>query len=108
MIKYKIILPGQSINFTDKVSLVQHRAGINVTGGLDFETKKLFLIPRCGNTEPEDDPFPYGGRSRRNKPDYLERIRRIKQVSMTGGGGAFTGEGEDGLAGSPSFSWERK
>ena len=83
MLKYKIILPGQSINFTDVISLVQYRAGINVTGVLDYETKKLFVIPRCGNTEPEDDPFPYGRRSRRDKPDYIEKIRRIKQVSMT-------------------------
>lgn len=81
MVKYKIILPGQSINFTEKVTLVQQRAGINVTGVLDFETKKLFVIPRCGNTEPEDDPVSYGGRSRRDKPDYIEIIRRIKQVS---------------------------
>ena len=87
MLKYKIILPGQSINFTEKVSLVQHRAGINVSGVLDFETKKLVLIPRCGNTEPEDDPLPDGGRSRGGKPDYLERIRRIIQVSMIRGAG---------------------
>ena len=80
MVKYKIISPGQSINFTDKISLVQHRAGINATGVLDFETRKLFVVPRCGNTEPEDDPVPHGGRSRRDKPDYIERIRRIKQV----------------------------
>lgn len=82
MLKYKIVLPGQFINFTEVISLVQHRAGINVTGALDFETKKLFVIPRCGNTEPEDDPSSYGGRSRRDKPDYIEKIRWIKQVKQ--------------------------
>ena len=97
MVKYKIILPGQSFNFTDKISLVQRRAGINVTGVLDFETKKLFVIPRCGNTEPEDDPVPYGGRSKRDKPDYLVIIRRFKQVSAVwrikgrGGRGGLAG-----------------
>ena len=94
MLKYKIILPGQSINLTDMISFVQHRAGINVTGMLDFETKKLFVIPRCGNTEPEEDPLPYGGRSRRDKHDYLERIRRMKQVSKTRS--RITGEGTGG------------
>lgn len=82
MLKYNIIKPGQDVNLTEKISVTQRKAGINVTGELDFETKKLFVVPRCGNTEPEDETSPYGGRSRRDKPDYIERIRRIKQVSV--------------------------
>ena len=87
MQKYKIIKPGEAFNFTEKISVIQHRAGINESGVLDFETKKLFVIPRCGNTEAEDEPPLYGGRTRRNKPDqqddYIDKIHRIKQVSVT-------------------------
>ena len=87
MLKYKIVKPGQAVNFTDKITVIQHRAGINTTGELDFETKKLFVIPRCGNTEAEDELPLYGGRTRRSKPDhqddYIDKIQRIKQVSVT-------------------------
>ena len=84
MEKYKIIKPGQAVyNFTEKISVVQRRAGINVTGELDFETKKLFVIPRCGNTEAEDEPHQHEARSRRNKRSYLGSICSIIQVSVS-------------------------
>ena len=83
MEKYKIMSPGQNMyNFTEKISVIQRRAGINVTGELDFETKRLLVIPRCGNTEAEDEPFQYEGRSRRKKRSYLELTCSHIQVSV--------------------------
>lgn len=85
MLKYKI--PGSADNFKDRLSVVQRSAGINVTGELDFETKKLFVIPRCGNIDSEDEAHLFEGRSKRNKRDiydnFVERIHNIKQVSVT-------------------------
>ena len=83
MLKYKI--PGNGVNFKERLSVVQRRAGINVTGELDFETKKLFVIPRCGNTDGEYEPHLLEERSRRSKLDiydnFIERMHSIKQVS---------------------------
>lgn len=45
-----------TLNFTTKIKKVQRLAGIKVTGKLDDETKKLFIIPRCGVLEEEDNP----------------------------------------------------
>ena len=53
---YKIGARESLINFNDKIARVQALAGINVTGKLDDETKKLFIIPRCGVYEEEDSP----------------------------------------------------
>ena len=53
---YKIGRKSGAIKFSDKIARVQRLAGINVTGKLDDETKKLFLIPRCGVYEEEDSP----------------------------------------------------
>ena len=48
-------------------------AGINVTGELDFETKKLFVIPRCGNTGEVNELSLYGeARQRRRKRDSTD------------------------------------
>ena len=82
MEKYKIIEPGENSNFNEKISVVQRRAGINVTGVLDFETKKLFVIPRCGNTDAEDEVHTNGGRSRRKKRGYIGPICSTIQVSV--------------------------
>lgn len=71
MEKYNIIKRGEDVyDFAEKIAAVQRRAGINVTGELDFETKKLFVIPRCGNTEADDKPSQYEGRLRRNRRSY--------------------------------------
>ena len=56
MEKFKITSGSSAVNFTDGIARVQHLAGINVTGKLDDETKKLFIIPRCGVFEEEDSP----------------------------------------------------
>lgn len=45
-----------TLNFTTKIEKLQRLAGIKVTGKLDDETKKLFIIPRCGVLEEEDNP----------------------------------------------------
>lgn len=92
MYKYKITKPGLTkhglaIGFADMISVVQRRAGINVTGELDFDTKKLFVIPRCGVTEKEDEPHRYRGRAtRKGKRDirhnYIENIRKLIKVSV--------------------------
>lgn len=56
-----------------EIALVQHMAGINVTGQLDFETKKLFVIPRCGNTGEEKElSFSGEARKRRRKRDFTD------------------------------------
>ena len=75
MLKYNIIKtgsPSPGVNFTDNyISVIQRKAGITVTGKLDFETKKLLVTPRCGNTDDDDDdeeePRLIEGRSRRAK-----------------------------------------
>ena len=56
-----------------EIALVQRMAGINVTGELDFETKKLFVIPRCGNTGEANELSLYGeARQRRRKRDSTD------------------------------------
>ena len=56
-----------------EIALVQRMAGINVTGELDFETKKLFVIPRCGNTGEAIELSLYGeARQRRRKRDSTD------------------------------------
>ena len=81
MLQYNIIKAGSNeiLNFTDTISVIQRKGGITVTGELDFETKKLLVIPRCGNTddddeEEEEEPRPLEGRSRRAKRSYLGDI----------------------------------
>lgn len=56
-----------------EIALVQRMAGMNVTGELDFETKKLFVIPRCGNTGEANELSLYGeARQRRRKRDSTD------------------------------------
>ena len=83
MEKYKLKQPGQAVNFTDVIKKIQYRAGIEVTGKLDFETKKLFVIPRCGVPEKEDEnqTIGSGGSARRKKRYYLQGTRWQKRVS---------------------------
>lgn len=70
MLQYNIIKNGSNagVNFTENISVIQRKGGITVTGELDFETKKLLVIPRCGNTDDSDEDEeqrPIEGRSRR-------------------------------------------
>lgn len=67
MKKYKVWKSGHDNNFTEMISEVQRMAGLSVTGELDFDTKKLFVIPRCGNVEYNDKPHRYGEAKGRNK-----------------------------------------
>ena len=86
MIKYKITKGGQGSDApANMIAVVQDMAGIKVTGQLDFETKKLFVIPRCGNTEQEDEPPIYEARRRRRRKrnsldDYITRACDILKV----------------------------
>ena len=71
------------------ISVVQRMAGMNVTGELDFETKKLFVIPRCGNTEKDDTLQKYEARPQRNKrlvyfprSRYMDMFCKNKRVSV--------------------------
>ena len=90
MLKYNIIKNGSNagVNFTENISVVQRKGGITVTGELDFETKKLLVIPRCGNTEDdeeEEEPRPMKGQSRRVKRElgsYLAGICDEVEVSL--------------------------
>ena len=77
MIKYGMALKGQSVT-TNEISKLQRRAGINVTGVLDTETKKLLVIPRCGVTE--DD---YKGQDYGKEKGITERRRR-KRFTLQG------------------------
>lgn len=75
--KYKIlsgVRPSAPTPGLEKeIALVQRMAGINVTGELDFETKKLFVIPRCGNTGEAIELSLYGeARQRRRKRDSTD------------------------------------
>ena len=70
-------LVGQSVT-TNEISKLQRRAGINVTGVLDTETKKLLVIPRCGVTE--DD---YKGQEYDKGKGITERRRR-KRFTLQG------------------------
>lgn len=72
--------PGQAIDFSSKIAKIQQMAGIEVTGKLDDETKKLFVIPRCGVTEKEDLNQTVGS-ARRKKRYYLQGTRWQKKVS---------------------------
>jgi len=79
--KYKIKKPGAAFNFSDLISKLQFSAGLEQTGELDEETKKLFVIPRCGNLNEEDDPQSAGAAKRRKKRYYLQGTRWQKTVS---------------------------
>jgi len=89
MLKYNIIKSGSNagVDFTKNIAVIQRKAGINVTGELDFETKKILVTPRCGNTDDDDEeePRPIEGRSRRAKrqlASYLAGICDQIQVSL--------------------------
>ena len=89
MLKYNIIknASNASVDFTENIAVIQRKAGINVTGELDFETKKILVNPRCGNTDDDDEeePRPIEGRSRRTKrqlASYLAGICGEIQVSL--------------------------
>ena len=89
MLKYNIIKSGSNagVDFTENIAVIQRKAGINVTGELDFETKKILVTPRCGNTDDDDEeePRPIEGRSRRAKrqqASYLAGICGQVQVSL--------------------------
>lgn len=74
MKKYKVFKPGQDNNFTEMISNVQRMAGLSVTGELDFDTKKLFVIPRCGNVEKNDEPHRHEEKKGKNKRSvYFQR-----------------------------------
>ena len=75
MEKYGIKKPGQAVNFTDMIAKIQYRGGLNVTGKLDYETKKLFVLPRCGVREQEDENQVHSS---------LESRRRIKRYTKQG------------------------
>ena len=77
MIKYGMALVGQSVT-TDAISNLQKRAGINVTGVLDTETKKLLVIPRCGVTEDVYNDQEYG------KEKGITERRRRKRFTLQG------------------------
>ena len=89
MLKYNIIKHASNagVNFTESISVVQRKGAINVTGELDFETKKLLVTPRCGNTDDDDkeEPRPYEGRSGRTKRQlgsYIGGTCEQLQVSL--------------------------
>lgn len=80
--------PGQAVNFTSMIAKIQYRAGIEITGKLDDETKKLFVIPRCGVSEKEDEPQISGVESRRKKRYTLQGTRwrnRVSEMKRFGG-----------------------
>jgi len=77
MIKYGMALVGQSVT-TNEISKLQRRAGINVTGVLDTETKKLLVIPRCGVTEDDYKDQDYG------KEKGITERRRRKRFTLQG------------------------
>ncbi|KAM7448845.1 hypothetical protein ABFA07_003124 [Porites harrisoni] len=77
MIKYGMALKGQSVT-TNEISKLQRRAGINVTGVLDTETKKLLVIPRCGVTEDDYKDQDYG------KEKGITERRRRKRFTLQG------------------------
>lgn len=79
MIKYGMALVGQSVT-TNEISKLQRRAGINVTGVLDTETKKLLLIPRSGVTEDDYKDQEYG--TKRKKRFTLQGSTWNKRVSV--------------------------
>lgn len=90
MLQYNIIKneSNAGVNFTENISVIQRKGGITVTGELDFETKKLLVIPRCGNTDDNDEdeePRPIEGRSRRARrqsSSYLGGICDQVAVSL--------------------------
>lgn len=79
MIKYGMALVGQSVT-ANEISKLQRRAGINVTGVLDTETKKLLLIPRCGVREDDYKDQEYG--TKRKKRFTLQGSTWNKRVSV--------------------------
>jgi len=79
--KYRIKKSGAAFNFTDLISKLQFRAGLEQTGELDEETRKLFVIPRCGNLNEEDEEQFAGAAKRRKKRYYLQGTRWQKKVS---------------------------
>lgn len=89
MLQYNIIKTGSNtgVNFTEKISVIQRQGGIPVTGELDFETKKLLVIPRCGNTDDDDEdeePRAIEGRSRRAKRQLSSYLGSIcDQVAVS-------------------------
>ena len=79
---YKLKKPGAAFNFTDLISKLQFRAGLNQTGELDDETKKLFIIPLCGNTNEDDEKqIVDTPAKRRKKRYYLQGTYWRKKVS---------------------------
>ena len=82
MVKYKLKAEGSGEPSSVDLSKLQRRAGINVTGVLDDATKRLFLIPRCGVLESEDEEQDYGNSagSSRKKRFYLQGTYWKKKV----------------------------
>ncbi|KAJ7357480.1 hypothetical protein OS493_024996 [Desmophyllum pertusum] len=74
MEKYAMKKPGQAVNMSTMIARVQDMAGMNITGKMDDETKKLFVIPRCGVNEKQDELQTTGGGSisRRKKRYNLQ------------------------------------
>ena len=84
MLKYKVAKKGQAVNLTTEISKIQRRAGINITGKLDDATKRLFIIPRCGVAESEDEKQEIGGIiNRRKKRFNLQGTSWQKKVGTT-------------------------
>ena len=81
MEKYKFKKSGAAFNFTHVIARLQFWAGLEQTGVLDDETKKLFIIPRCGNLNELDDQQMVGAAKRRKKRYYLQGTFWRKKVS---------------------------
>ena len=83
MYKYKLKQPGgATANLTEELSKIQYRGGLNITGVLDDETKRLLLTPRCGVLEKEDEINQTIGESRK-KRYYLQGTYWKKKVRLT-------------------------
>ena len=83
MLKYSMAKPGQAVNLENEIAKIQFRAGLNITGKLDDETKRLFLIPRCGVPESEDAAQEHGSSAKRRKKRFtLQGSYWQKKVRM--------------------------
>ena len=89
MLKYSMAKRGQTVNLTNEIAKIQLRAGINITGKLDDETKRLFLIPRCGVPESEDAQQEHGSKRRKKRftlqgSDWQKKVRMIISAGKVG------------------------
>lgn len=116
--KYKIlsgVRPSAPTPGLEKeIALVQRMAGINVTGELDFETKKLFVIPRCGNTGEAIELSLYGeARQRRRKrdstDDYLAgACEKLNNYIIKEPSNHFSGDALESIIARQIKIWEKR